>query len=206
VSTLVFVVDDDPSIRRALARVLRCEGYAVETFGCASDLLTRDANSAAPSCVVLDVCMPGVNGLELQARLSQGDEAPAIVFLSGFGNVPTATDAMKAGAVDFLEKPFRTDALLAAVGRAVARDTAARAVRSGRAEVEARHRWLTRREREVMSLVVDGLPNKLIANQLGTSEKTIKVHRARVMTKMAAASLPDLVRMALKLDGDDATR
>src|SRR5690349_24044545 len=104
--------------------------------------------------------MPGINGLELQARLSKEDTAPAIVFLSGFGDIRTATDAMKAGAVDFLEKPFRADALLAAVGRAVTRDTAARAVRSDRAAVVARHRWLTRREREVMSLVVDGLPNK----------------------------------------------
>ena len=205
-NTVVFVVDDDPSVRRALARVLRCEGYTVETFASADELLSRDAGGPAPSCVVLDFCMPGVDGLELQARLSQGDAAPAIVFLSGFGDVPIATGAMKAGAVDFLEKPFRTEALLAAIRRAVVRDTAARAVRSDRAEVAARHRWLTRREREVMSLVVDGLPNKRIADRLGTSEKTIKVHRARVMTKMAAASLPDLVRMALKLDGDDATR
>ncbi len=203
---LVFIVDDDASVRRALARVLRCEGYTVETFACADDVLAREPTRPSPSCLVLDYRMPGVNGLELQARLSKEDTAPAVVFLSGFGDIRTATEAMKAGAVDFLEKPFRADALLAAVGRAVTRDAAARAARSDRAAVAARHRWLTRREREVMSLVVDGLPNKRIADHLGTSEKTVKVHRARVMTKMAAASLPDLVRMALKLDGGDARR
>lgn len=198
-SSVVFVVDDDPSVRRALARLLRCEGYVVETFASAAELLARD-RIEQPSCVVLDLRMPGIDGLELQAQLRAKGCEPAIVFLSGQGDVSAATDAMKAGAVDFLEKPVQSDRLLAAVRGAVAHDVAARSVRSERDDLAARHRWLTRREREVMTLVVDGLPNKRIADQLGTSEKTVKVHRARVMTKMAAPSLPELVRMSIKLD------
>jgi FixJ family two-component response regulator len=199
-SAVVFVVDDDPSVRRALARVLRSEGYTVETFASAAELLARDLGEQ-PSCVVLDLCMPGIGGLELQARLCAAGAEPAIVFLSGRADVPAAADAMKAGAIDFLVKPFQSDALLAAVRRALARDAAARRARSERDELAARHRWLTRREREVMTLVVDGLPNKRIADRLGTSEKTVKVHRARVMTKMAAPSLPELVRMSITLAG-----
>jgi FixJ family two-component response regulator len=198
-SSVIFVVDDDPSVRRALVRLLRCEGYAVETFASAAELLARDLDGQ-PSCVVLDLRMPGIDGLELQLRLRAKGRDPAIVFLSGQGDVSAVTDAMKAGAVDFLEKPVQSDRLLAAVRRALAYDVAARTTRSERDALAARHRWLTRREREVMTLVVDGLPNKRIADQLGTSEKTVKVHRARVMTKMAAPSLPELVRMSIKLD------
>lgn len=197
-SNAIFVVDDDPSVRRALARLLRCEGYAVETFASAAELLAHDLGER-PACLVLDLRMPGVDGLELQARLRAGGREPAIVFLSGQGDVSAATDAMKAGAVDFLQKPVESDRLLAAVRRALEHDAAARTVRSERNDLAARHRWLTRREREVMTLVVDGLPNKRIADRLGTSEKTIKVHRARVMAKMAAPSLPELVRMSIKL-------
>ena len=197
-SSVVFVVDDDSSVRRALARLLRCEGYAVETFASAAELLARNLGEQ-PSCLVLDLRMPGIDGLELQARLRAKGREPAIVFLSGQGDVSAATDAMKAGAVDFLEKPVQSDRMLAAVRRALAHDVAAHTARSERDDLAARHRWLTRREREVMTLVVDGLPNKRIADQLGTSEKTIKVHRARVMAKMAAPSLPELVRMSIKL-------
>jgi FixJ family two-component response regulator len=200
-ASLVFVVDDDLSVRRAVARVLRAEGYEVEAFASAAELLAHPTERR-PACIVLDVCMPDVDGLTLQGRLHDAEDPTAIVFLSGRGDVPTATRAMKAGAVDFLEKPVRARGLLAAVGAAVARDAEARAARAEREQVIARHRWLTRREREVMGLVVDGLPNKRIADRLGTSEKTVKVHRARVMTKMAAPSLPDLVRMSLKLGPD----
>jgi FixJ family two-component response regulator len=195
---LVLVVDDDPSVRRALARVLRSAGFEVETFASAAELLARAAEKPA-SCLVLDLSMPGIDGLELQARLCATGREPAIVFLSGRGDVRTATGAMKAGAVDFLEKPLHVETLLAAVRRAVARDQEARTARGERDELAARQAWLTRRERQVMALVVDGLPNKRIATELGTSEKTVKVHRARVMAKMAARSLPDLVRMSLTL-------
>jgi FixJ family two-component response regulator len=203
-ASVIFVVDDDPSVRRALARLLRCEGYVVETFASAEDVLALELGER-PSCVVLDLRMPGIDGLELQARLRANGREPAIVFLSGRGDVPAATEAMKAGAVDFLEKPVASDRLLAAVRVASARDAAARTTCSERDDLTARHRWLTRREREVMNLVVDGLPNKRIADRLGTSEKTIKVHRARVMTKMAAPSLPELVRMSIKLQSSSSS-
>jgi FixJ family two-component response regulator len=194
----VVVVDDDPCVRRAVARALRAAGYAVETFASGPELLARGPD-LQPACAIVDLRMPGVDGLELQARLHATGTEPGIVFLSGHADVPAATAAMRAGAVDFLEKPIDVAVLLAAVHRAVDRHEAARRARAERDELAARLRGLTRREREVMALVVGGLPNKRIAGELGTSEKTIKVHRARVMAKMAAPSLADLVRMSIKL-------
>jgi FixJ family two-component response regulator len=197
---LVFLVDDDASVRRAVARLLHGKGFQVETFADASALLAR-ASVTSPACVLVDVGIPGIDGLELQALLAATEMPPAIVFLSGRGDVRTATDAMKHGAVDFLEKPFHADALLGAVRRAVAQNAVTRAQWTQRARIADRHEALTPREREVMTLVVDGLPNKLVAARIGTTEKTVKVHRARVMTKMGASSLPDLVRMSFRLDG-----
>jgi RNA polymerase sigma factor (sigma-70 family) len=197
-SSMVGVVDDDANVRRAVARALRSDGYAVETFGSARELLARGLEREA-ACIVLDLRLPEIDGLELQARLGATDHEPGIVFLSGRADVSSAMAAMRAGAVDFLQKPLDVGVLLAAVRRAVERSTSARHARDERDELSARLHCLTHREREVMDLVVDGLPNKHIADRLGTSEKTIKVHRARVMTKMEAPSLADLVRMSLKL-------
>jgi len=198
---VVFVVDDDPSVRRAVARVLRADGLDVEVCSSATELLTRIADDR-PSCVVLDVRMPGLGGIEAHARLRDAGHEPAIVFLSGYGDVPMVADAMKAGAVDFLTKPFHSDMLLTAVRRALARDALQRAIRRERHDLGRRYGRLTAREQEVMTLVIAGLPNKLVADRLGTSEKTVKVHRARVMKKMGAPSLAELVRMAGKLGLD----
>ena len=190
----VFVVDDDRSIRSAVARLLRGEGFPVETFESAQHFLS-DEIPKGPSCLVLDVRMPEIGGLDLQERLGRAGPDVAIVFLTGHGDVPTSVRAMKAGAVDFLQKPFEADDLLAAVRRAIEVSERSRAARSEREGLEARLGMLTPREREVLALVVAGLPNKLVADRLGTSEKTIKVHRGRVMAKMGAPSLADLVRM-----------
>jgi FixJ family two-component response regulator len=194
----VIVVDDDASVRTALARLLRADGYAVEVYASAAEMLARQTGDA-PTCLVLDLRMPDVDGLALQDRLRAGGHDPAIVFLSGHGDVATTARAMKAGAVDFLEKPFESSALLEAVERALARDRTARAIRRERARLAERYAKLTAREREVLALVVAGLLNKMIAERLGASEKTIKVHRGRVMLKMRAASVPELVRMATTL-------
>ena len=195
---VVFVVDDDASVRRSLARLLRSAGFEVEAFASAEDFLSA-AHPERPSCLVLDLHMPGIGGLDLQHRLAAAGLDPAIVFLTGHGTVPSSVRAMKAGAVDFIQKPFDGLDLLAAVGRAVDRDRGARVERREREQVRVRFDVLTPRERQVMALVVAGLPNKLVADRLGTSEKTIKVHRGRVMAKMGAASLADLVRMGEKI-------
>jgi len=194
----VVVVDDDASVRTALARLLDADGYDVEVYASSAEILARPVDDT-PTCLVLDVRMPGLDGLALQEHLHAAGRDPAIVFLSGYGDVPTSVRAMKAGAVDFLEKPIESDALLAAIERALARDRAARAIRRERASLAERYETLTAREREVLALVVGGLLNKMVAQRLGASEKTIKVHRGRVMTKMRAASLAELVRMATTL-------
>jgi FixJ family two-component response regulator len=192
---VVFVVDDDASMLRAVSRLIRSAGRRVESFASPRDFLDRPPHDG-PGCLVLDLKMPGLSGLEVQEALSSGARALPIVFVSGHGKIPAAVRAMKAGAVDFLTKPFEDDALLASVEAAIERSVALRADGAETRALESRLRTLTPREREVLPLVARGLPNKQIASRLGTSLQTIKVHRARVMAKMEAASLADLVRMA----------
>jgi FixJ family two-component response regulator len=191
----VFVVDDDENVRKALARLIRSAGMTARTFPTAEAFLA--GNHAVPaSCLVLDVRLPGLNGLQLQEALNRKGYPIAIVFITGHGDVPTSVRAMKAGAVDFLQKPFTGPELLDAVRRAVGRTRDAVAKQAETAEIQRRYDTLTPREREVFSLVVTGLLNKQVAWELGAAEKTIKIHRGRVMAKMQAPSAADLVRMA----------
>jgi len=197
-SATVFLVDDDPSILRALTRLLRAGGHQVSAFRSPRDFLAQH-DAAVPGCVVLDLAMPGLNGLELQTALAAAGCQRPIVFISGHGDVPSSVRAMKAGAVDFLTKPVSEENLLAAIQRAIERD---RLMRDARAQLQAigeRLNRLTPREREVLQHVVAGQLNKQIAADLGTVEKTVKVHRSRVMVKMGVRSLADLVRMAERI-------
>ncbi|HVY04738.1 MAG TPA: response regulator [Burkholderiales bacterium] len=194
----VYVVDDDSSVLRAVSRLLRAAGYAVTAFSCPLEFFGQfDRN--APGCVVLDIAMPGLDGLELQRRLNGAATALAVVFVTGHGDVPASVRAMKAGAVDFLTKPFNDTDLLDAVDSALRRSRAAFRSRDELAVLYRRLASLTLREREVFEHVVAGQLNKLIAVDLGAAEKTIKVHRGRVMQKMEAGSLADLVRMAERM-------
>jgi FixJ family two-component response regulator len=195
---LVFVVDDDPSVRTAVGRLLRSAGFRAGAFASAEEFL-RHERPDAPGCLVLDLRMPGVNGLELQRRLNEPGPGLPIVFLTGYGDIPTTVRAMKGGAVDFLPKPVHDEDLLAAVRSAVAQDAQARQRRGAADALRHRLGRLTAREREVLVCVVAGMLNKQTARRLGVTEKTIKVHRAQVMAKMEARSLADLVRLAEKV-------
>jgi len=190
----VSVVDDDALVLRSVGRLLQSAGYAVRTFSSSQDFLEHYTNGA-PGCVVMDLSMPGLDGLELQQALARRAGAPPVIFISGQGNVASSVKAMKAGAVDFLTKPFDERQLIGAVDAAVQKDRLLRKAHAGRAAVAARIATLTPREREVLERVVDGKLNKQIAADLGTAEKTVKVHRACMMRKMQVASLAELVRL-----------
>jgi len=196
--SIVFVVDDDPLVRDSVADLLRSAGHPAQTFGSASEFMQVKRPDFS-ACLILDVELPGLSGLDLQARLAtSGSEVP-IIFLTGHGDIPKSVRAMKAGAVEFLTKPFRGNELLDAVRQALSRDGEFRRQRADTLELRERLGTLTPRERQVFALVVAGLLNKQIAGELGTTEMTIKTHRGRVMRKMQAASLADLVRMAQKV-------
>lgn len=193
----VFLVDDDASVRKALSRLLKSAGYQVQSFASAREFLdSQFVEVVEGACLVLDVSMPGLNGFDLQKELEAASAVLPIIFITGHGDIPMSVKAMKSGAVDFLAKPVKDKTLLAAVEQALARAEREAAERTELASVQRRLASLTPREREVMALVVRGLLNKQIAFELGTVEKTVKVHRARVMEKMAARSLPELVRLA----------
>jgi FixJ family two-component response regulator len=194
----VFLVDDDLSILRALTRLLRVGGHQVSAFRSPRDFLAQH-DAAVPGCVVLDLAMPGLNGLELQAALAAAGSHRPIVFISGHGDVPSSVRAMKAGAVDFLTKPVSQENLLAAIQRAIECDRVMRQTRAELQAIDERLNRLTPREREVFQHVVAGQLNKQIAVDLGTVEKTVKVHRSRVMEKMGVRSLADLVRIAERI-------
>ena len=202
---MVFIVDDDIGVRKALTNLIRSVGLKVEAFGSAQEFLSSRRQDA-PGCLVLDVRLPDLSGLDLQRRLAATGIQMPIIFITGHGDIPMSVEAMKAGAVEFLTKPFREQVLLEAVQHAIERDRAAHAQRAEFAELRARYQSLTPREQEIMAMVVRGLLNKQTAGELGTTEATVKVHRAKLMHKMKAESLADLIRMAEKLGIPAASR
>jgi FixJ family two-component response regulator len=203
-SATVIVVDDDPAVREALHSLLRSVGLQVQLYGSVQEFL-RAKRPDGPSCLVLDVRLPGQSGLDLQDELAKGDVVPPFIFITGHGDIPMSVRAMKAGAVEFLTKPFRDQDLLDAIHLAIARDRVRRENEKVVAELRGKFETLTAREREVMALVVAGRLNKQIAADIGISEMTVKVHRGQVMRKMGARSLAELVRMADRLGISPAT-
>ena len=192
----VFIVDDDQAIRHAMELLMRSVGLDYEIFHSGDDFLSKHTNDRA-GCLVLDIRMPGLGGLELQEMLNNMGSTLPIIFITGHGDVPMAVEAMQKGAVDFIQKPFRDQELLDRIGEALKTDQELRSVREEKADVLTKIEKLTKRERQVLDLVVTGKPNKVIAYELGVSQRTVEIHRARVMEKMLAKSLADLVRMHL---------
>jgi FixJ family two-component response regulator len=195
----VFVVDDDAAVRDSLKMLLRSVGHFVETFGSAQDFLDG-YRADRPGCLVLDIRMPGMSGLELQEKLNERHAIIPVIFITGHGDVPMAVEAMRGGAVDFIQKPFRDQDLLDRINQSLDKDAAYRAGLAERDSIAKRLATLTPREREVMQLVVRGKANKVIAGDLNLSQRTVEIHRARVMEKMQAASLAHLVRMVLAIE------
>lgn len=198
-SPTVLLVDDDPAVRKALSRVLREEGWNVEVFESAEAFLVR-ADHVADGCLVLDVTMPGLDGLELQQRLIQTGKAMPIVFVTGYGDIPMTVRALKAGASDFLTKPVEAQALLRAVRTAIEQGASVRRSRAATAKLRQRYDGLTPREREVLTLLVTGALNKQVAATLGVVEQTIKFHRAQIMERMEAKTVAELMHIAARLE------
>jgi len=198
-ASIVFVVDDDPSVRRAIKRLVESVGLHVELFGSATEFINSSRPDVA-SCLVLDIRLPGISGLDFQRELVQAKNEIPMIFITAHGDIPMTVRAMKAGAVEFLTKPFRDQDLLDAIQVGLERDRVRRQRQAEIAMVRERLESLTPRERAVLPMVVSGLPNKQIAAEIGTTEATVKVHRSQLMRKMGAGSLPDLVRMADKID------